>query len=133
MPLYSVLLSIHGRIDRGTFWLKGVVPCLLAYCLVLPLYVVIALLEEADSTPAALVGLLFVTPLALGLIVLMLWSPIAICVKRLRDIGHSPWWVLVLLFFWPLLPVFILYLGIRKGKSEPISEGRVLGYSDADA
>ncbi len=62
----------------------------------------------------------------IGLFVLLLWSFFAICAKRLHDIGHSRWWVLIILLSFlsfPLPLLVVVYLGTRNTKLEPVTEG----------
>ena len=82
MTLPRLLLGLHGRIDRRTWWLCGVV-----LPLGLALYFTVVLRVAGASARA--------TDLAVNL--LLLWPAIAVSAKRWHDRGKSGWWVLVAL------------------------------------
>ena len=92
MSLPAVLFSFRGRINRKTFWLKGIGP-------------LAALL-------AASLGLITITPpdaaggLALLLIVLHLYVWMAVCIKRLHDFDQPATWSL---WYFPFLWFFVVF------------------------
>lgn len=53
----------------------------------------------------------------LGYVILLLWSCIALTVRRLHDLGHSGWWCLLYLI--PFLnALMVIYLGFWKGEAK---------------
>jgi len=82
MGLRHLLLGLHGRIDRRTWWLWGV-----AAPLGLALYFTVVL--RVAGLPARATDVA-VNPL-------LLWPTLAVSVKRWHDRDKSGWWVLVAL------------------------------------
>jgi uncharacterized membrane protein YhaH (DUF805 family) len=77
-----LLLSLHGRIGRRTWWLWGV-----GAMLGLAIYFTV-LLRVAGATPSVTDGLVNA---------LLVWPLIALSAKRWHDRDKSAWWVLVAL------------------------------------
>lgn len=98
-PLY---FSFSGRIPRSTYWLRFYVPCMLLFLLTLALDFSLGTFNEEYN-----VGLFgFIFSLAL------LYSMVAIYVKRLHDRDHSGWFALLLLVplvnLWPAIEIMFL-------------------------
>ena len=117
MPIWAVWFSFSGRINRETFWLKGVL---------LPLCVVIGLiLVSYAATGFSEVAGVILWYLALGTYVII---SIAVVAKRLHDCNRTAWWVLTI--FIPFVGLIIaifgyIALGILKGDTEPNRYGDV--------
>jgi uncharacterized membrane protein YhaH (DUF805 family) len=92
-----LLFSFRGRIVRGTFW-QGLLLAGLAF---LVLYIFLETELGARST--------------LVLYPFFFWVAAALAVKRMRDRGRSPWWLLTLLV--PIIGPLWLFveLGLRHG------------------
>lgn len=118
MSLMQVLFSFDGRINRSTFWLKG----MLGYaCLwVVGMGVFFFSLGGLDSdappeSPWPLIVLLFWT-------VLSWWIMLAVYAKRWHDHDMSGWWTALMLvpivnFFWGIY--MLIKLGFLKGTDGP--------------
>ena len=108
-PLRYVLFSTDGRINRRTYWIKGLIP-LFAVLFVLGVSQAIIDLIYGPSSNAVI----FLFPLGL-LSIGIAWSTGA---KRLHDIGWSAWWVV--LCFIPLVGLIpLLVLGLLPGTNGP--------------
>ena len=115
MPIASVLFSFEGRIDRSTYWLKGILPIfgfyVASYLLLLR---VIAVAFGSDS---------FVL-VAFGIAMWMTagWMSIAVTVKRLHDRDKSGWWSLIGLV--PIVGIWLLIeCGFLEGTDGPNQYG----------
>ena len=123
MSIWAVWFSFSGRINRKTFWLKGVLPPLGAiYGLLLATGPVTTVFEIAgDPLTYFLLGeFLF----CLACVVVL----IAVAAKRLHDCNKPGWWVLTI--FIPVVGLIIaifgyIALGIIKGDTEPNRYGDV--------
>ena len=97
MPLWRLLFSFNGRISRAALWwtagLAG-----------LAFLVLFEFLEDFAGRPSTL-----------ALYPPLFWILVALAVKRLRDRGRAPAWLLVALI--PVLgPLWLLIeLGLRRG------------------
>lgn len=79
----ALWLSLKGRIPRSTYWLKFMLP-------IGALYFVGAMVDYAN-------GYVNGAGPAYGIVVLLtLWPCLVGTVKRLHDLGHSGWYVVVL-------------------------------------
>jgi uncharacterized membrane protein YhaH (DUF805 family) len=98
----ALLFSLHGRIDRRTFWgvqlLLFLVGCVLAAVLLL-------------QNPLELTRVEWIV------IAVLAWPMMATQVKRFHDLDHSGWWVLANLI--PLVGGLwaALVTGFRRGGS----------------
>lgn len=94
MTLSQTLFSFKGRINRAKFWLLLLIPLLI------------------------LIGSITIDLLRGILIILWIWTVLAIHVKRWHDLDKSGWWVLVefvpIIGFWALVE-----LGFLKGTDGP--------------
>ncbi len=91
----KIYLQTSGQCSRRQFWVFGIVP----FSLVAALLYVLIWFRIIDDYWRVIIGLLF------------LWSIFLLAIKRLRAIGVSGWWVLVL--FVPIpYAVVILYLAL---------------------
>lgn len=102
--LARLLLSVHGRVSRRTFWLVGVVGMTLAQ-----LYVW-ALLDIAGVATTVSEGVAGA---------LVTWPAVAITAKRWHDRNRSGWWVLI-----NVVPVVgslwtVLQCGLLRGTTGP--------------
>lgn len=75
-----LLLGVHGRVSRRTFWLVGVVGMSVVQ------FYVWALLDIAGARPTVSEGVSGA---------LVTWPAIAITAKRWHDRDRSGWWVLI--------------------------------------
>ena len=99
-PTWSeFLLSATGRVSRSQFWLRWVLPYIVAT-------VVIEFLLFMLFDPWVAMIILYVYLLA------MLWPSIAIYIKRAHDRGRSGWFILLFLVpilnLWPLIELLFL-------------------------
>ena len=117
MSLLRVWFSFNGRINRSTFWLKGILG---EVCLSVVVMVFVFALGGFDpdapqESPWPLIVLLFWT-------VLSWWITLAVSAKRWHDHNLSGWWTA--LVFVPLFGVFFWFymfikLGFLKGTDGP--------------
>jgi uncharacterized membrane protein YhaH (DUF805 family) len=82
MPPWRLYLSLQGRIDRRSFWLRGVLALLVLGVVLTMLLEIAGLRTEPAERLANL---------------LILWPAIAVSAKRWHDRDRSAWWVLVAL------------------------------------
>lgn len=82
MPPWRIYLSLQGRIDRRSFWLRGVLALLVLGVVLTMLLEIAGLRTEPAERLANL---------------LILWPAIAVSAKRWHDRDRSAWWVLVAL------------------------------------
>jgi len=97
MPIWRLLFRFEGRISRSTLWWNGGLA-------MLGFLVLFEFLEDFAGRPSTLV---LYPPL--------FWILAALAVKRMRDRGRSPAWLLTALI--PVLgPLWLLVeLGLRRG------------------
>ena len=95
--LTSLLFSFRGRLPRAAFWWTGI--ALTVAFVLLFIGILHALGREAT----------------LALYPPYLWFGLALCAKRMRDRGYSPWWLAAVLV--PVAgPLWLLIeLGLRRG------------------
>jgi uncharacterized membrane protein YhaH (DUF805 family) len=93
----SLLLSFRGRISRNTFWWSVI----LLGSLFVALFVVLETILGWTST--------------LAIYPPFFWAMVALAVKRMRDRGRSPIWLLTILI--PIAGPLWLFieLGLRRG------------------
>ena len=97
LALSRLLFSHQGRIARSTFWCTGLA--------ITALFVLLLVFLQTELRHAA----------SLALYPPFFWMMSALWVKRLRDRGKSPWWLLA--FAIPVAgPVYLaIELGFRRG------------------
>ena len=119
----EVLFGFDGRINRSTFWLKGVLPVMAITIVVAAALVAVTFLLLPEGA-----GFLAI----LGFVVLWLplvWAQFAVATKRFHDIGASGWWCLALLV--PYLGIgVILVLGLWPGSRGDNEYGPPQGSED---
>ena len=96
--------SLRGRTGRQAYWLFAILPAFL-------LGVALGIINFAVHVPerAFLVFILAVAPL-------LVWSGIAVSVKRLHDIGISGWWTIPC--FVPYVSyIAVIALGLIRGQA----------------
>lgn len=81
----QILFSFTGRVPRRQYWAATLIP----FIAIIPLMVVGELLQDDGSIGLALGLLLLVT------LVFMIWSGLAVTVKRWHDRGKSGAWILI--------------------------------------
>lgn len=101
------LLSLDGRIDRRTYWLRFILPC------------AVIQLAVAVAAPPLQFNVVMLTTWGL-----FLWPLIATGAKRCHDLDRSGWWLLLGLV--PVIgPLWLMSeLGFRLGTSGPNRFGK---------
>ncbi len=104
LPPWRLWLDPRGRINRGSFWLHGVLG-------LFGLGVLLRALADIARLPQASVDQ--------GVSLLLAWPLLALSAKRWHDRNRSGWWVLVLLI--PVVGVVWLLLdnGFVRGNRGP--------------
>ena len=118
--VFGVLFSFSGRINRKTYWLKGMLPLWGA----LVLYYLFVVACASLSETAGVIALLLMLPLYLVFLI----SGIAVNVKRLHDRDRTGWWILAA--YIPFVGLFIgiwlfIEVGFLKGDAFPNRYGDV--------
>lgn len=110
--VFSVCLSLKGRVPRSVYWFVGIGSAVLFY---FGAIAIISMFGE-DSSATPLVFLLFV--------LLFFWTQLAISVKRFHDLGMSGFWVPLLLI--PGIGQFVQFflLGLQRGDRGENKYGR---------
>jgi uncharacterized membrane protein YhaH (DUF805 family) len=105
MGFLRYLFSFSGRIGRLQWWLGGFAQLLVAS----PFMLLLGWGAENQS-PGAMLGSLAVLPL-------LVWSGLALTVKRLHDHDKSGWWMLV--YFIPIIGAVwqMIECGLMAGTS----------------
>ena len=111
--LVQLYFSPTGRISRSQYWLKWFLPVMAVYIVV---FLLLVAARETDFS-AVFVALFVVFYLAL------LWSNIAVSIKRVHD-RNWPWpFILVILVplvsFWPLIEIWFLRGTIGSNRFGP--------------
>jgi uncharacterized membrane protein YhaH (DUF805 family) len=106
-----LLFSFRRRIPRMAYWAASVVVTIFHNAAV---FIATRFIKEADTLVA--VNVLLALP--------MLWSTLAITVKRYHDRDKSAWWLLIALI--PIIgPLWMLIeLGFLRGSYGPNNYGR---------
>ena len=118
MSLLAVMFTFQGRIDRRTFWLKGFLPIIVVWALFLGALFFVGVRCIWGCYDDGLSDMVLI--LAIGLFFFMLWISLAVCCKRLHDLGQSGWWSLLMVLIIPsLLGILLtfLILGMIKGQA----------------
>jgi len=109
MPLSKILFSFEGRINRAKYWLYGVLFLMVIFALILGIFYLI--LGATGLTIGYIIGL-----------ILIIWSGLAIAVKRCHDRGRSGYFVFVSLI--PILDIWYLAeVGFMRGTDGPNQYG----------
>ena len=130
-----VLFDTNGRINRRSYWLKGLLVIVLMWVLFLAFIfvvgVLLGLLGLALSIPlftddSSLETILNVITLVLGLPfgLVYLYTVFSVVIKRLHDINRTGWWSLLMfvpIFNW----IFLLVIGVVPGTAGPNRFDRV--------
>lgn len=97
LTLWQLLFSLNGRVARSTWWIAGISATVLF----------VLLLVFLDTQLSRSTSLVLYPP--------YLWIALALSVKRMRDRGRSPLWLLAAVV--PLLgPLWLsVELGCRRG------------------
>ncbi len=97
LPVRYVWFSFSGRINRKTYWLTGIVGTFLVQ-IIYEFLIGIVLFGVSIIAPIteAIIGTLGLASL-FPLFVFMMWSSIAISLKRLHDRNRSGWFLLIFL------------------------------------
>lgn len=117
MTIWAVWFSFRGRINRKTFWLKGIL-------LPAGIHMALVLLADVITMWSTVAALLWVQSVTLTLIVIL----VSVSVKRLHDRNRSGWWILTILI--PIVGFILAVLGLvalgfLKGDSGPNRYGDV--------
>ncbi|WP_420391557.1 DUF805 domain-containing protein [Acuticoccus sp.] len=101
------LLALDGRINREVFWLGNIFCAALAIAVArTELLIVVSPETGAVST---------VNPLALGVFAVLVWTEVALVVKRLHDRGLTGWIALFLPI--PVLSIIgFIVVGLMPGQ-----------------
>ena len=118
MSLLRVWFSFNGRINRSTFWLKGILGyvCLVVVGMGVLFFSLGGLDPDTlQESPWPLIVLLF-------WMVLLFWINLAVYAKRWHDHDMSGWWTALMLvpivnFFWGIY--MLIKLGFLKGTDGP--------------
>src|SRR5579862_3389043 len=110
----SLFFSFRGRVGRGDFWYAALV--------------VLSALAVFDVA----MDRLFDRSLPIVLVAAIVWSLLALGIKRYHDIGRSGWWLLLLAI--PIIgPAWVLYsIGFRKGQPRENRYGAPPGTNELD-
>ena len=90
MGLGHLYFNPTGRINRSTYWLKGIL-LLNAIWVVIMIVIAFALLSSGGDIES--IALLIVV--GVSLVLIYLWNGFAVMVKRLHDRDKSAWWILL--------------------------------------
>ncbi|KAB2848740.1 MAG: DUF805 domain-containing protein [Hyphomicrobiaceae bacterium] len=127
MNFSHILFSFNGRINRGKFWLGVLLPsaALVIFAIVVSLVLgplVIEVPAVGGKPATTLINFKSAVPVGIAYLGL-LWTSLAVGVKRFHDRGKSGWWVLIV-----LVPVigglwYLIELGILEGNKGPNTYG----------
>ncbi|MCB0188298.1 MAG: DUF805 domain-containing protein [Caldilineaceae bacterium] len=119
--LVWLLFTFNGRATRAEFWAGAAVTFGVWLVLLVLSAIVRAIPETGGGVAAAVRGLL--SAILFVPMVAMLWTGIAVGVKRFHDRDKPGWWVLI--GFIPVIGIFwIIYeLGIQEGTPGPNQYG----------
>jgi uncharacterized membrane protein YhaH (DUF805 family) len=114
MDLRSLLFSFEGRINRGKYWLAGLI-----FMIGAMLYLTTSIYALAgrlgDSNPASATALfpILLYAITYPLFAVGIWTYAATTIKRLHDRNRSGWWIVP--FF--VVPILFGKIGDRLGDS----------------
>lgn len=102
------LFGFQGRITRLDFWLAQLVYVVMILIAVFGMAALARSVGDGSSSRLTLGGMMIVGYIAL------VWSSLAVSIKRYHDRGKSGWWVLLSLI--PIVALFVLIeLGFFEG------------------
>ena len=101
----NILFSFEGRALRNVYWLAGCV---------LPIIFLVLL-----NALLSVIGGLFSTIIMFIVNICMLWLSLAIGAKRLHDLDHSAWFLLLHLIPGLGSLVLLIWLGFVRGTEGP--------------
>ena len=87
----EVLFSCTGRINRKTYWLKGVLPLVV---LTLGTYTSLVLVVVVNAAGLTIYGAL-AWVVVIGALATLVYCQIAVVIKRFHDRNKSAWWCLI--------------------------------------
>ena len=99
------LLSFEGRINRETFWIRGVVICVL----IIILQIIPTIMTPFPGKFGAVVDtLLFALAAGAGIFayLVVVWAGMAVCIRRCHDLDMEGWYTFVLGWNVIALPFF---------------------------
>lgn len=106
MPIRELLFSFEGRIPRSIWWAASAI-LNFAWLLIFAL-----LINLSDAQPAARMVL---GPILIGLMLLVIWTNLALHIKRLHDTGSTGWFCLLALIPYLGWLIVVLIYGFRRG------------------
>ncbi len=106
----------QGRLGRRGFLTTLLTTYAIVFVPVGTILIAFGLLQQVVSRPAFTITMLFITPLLFGLIVWTIWLRLAICVRRLHDMGQSGYWALLSVLG---LFDFVLYVVLSFTPGDP--------------
>lgn len=111
-------MSVHGRIDRGQWWMGHLLLLVALAVAFLPtlLLSVLSLLWEPIGFTVSVGVIVFVAAY-----IAYAWSSLALSIKRLRDAGYSPW--LLVLWIVPLANLVVFLLIIFAPPTDAAGQG----------
>lgn len=132
-PAYSsayVSSLFHGRIGRWHYLFSSIILCLVSFAvgiLVLGVIIMLAIAQQGLAEGIIALGVVVGIILAVVLgIPLLLWS-LGLSVRRLHDLGHSGWWIL--LNFIPYVSIGLtIYLFFFRGQDAANRFGSIETY-----
>jgi uncharacterized membrane protein YhaH (DUF805 family) len=114
MDLRSLLFSFEGRINRGKYWLAGLIFLIGAMLyLTTSIYALAGSLRDSNPAWAAALFPILLYAITYPLFAVGIWTYAATTIKRLHDRNRSGWWIVP--FF--VVPVLFGKVGDRLGDS----------------
>jgi uncharacterized membrane protein YhaH (DUF805 family) len=114
MDLRSLLFSFEGRINRGKYWLAGLIFMIGAMLyLTTSIYALAGSLGDSNPASAATLFPILLYAITYPLFAVGIWTYAATTIKRLHDRNRSGWWIVP--FF--VVPILFGKVGDRLGDS----------------
>ncbi len=102
--------SFKGRASRKEYWLWTLLQIIILY--VFGTFSVYSELKYPNE------GILLIYLISISILFFAtLWQSIAVCVRRLHDLGHSGWWYLLILIPYVGIVVILIFM-LFKGQPE---------------
>jgi len=137
MNIKDVLLSFDGRINRWEFWVKGLVPWIgveVAFAgAILGLSLLLASVVDNGESLEVNFGRWVMLLSLIGLLPFTFFSiyvHLAIFSKRWHDLGRSGrwnWFLFIPILGWAVFILYVLILGLMRGKREENQYGPIPG------